>query len=615
MSRSDSVGVCQTALMAPSPGPAQVSPLSPAPTPAPGSGEDSSSPVLLVSGVALLLLAAVGLAILFYTRSPGGEGNDGRSTVHVAPNEAEIVSQAERGSDAQTTEEQESNNDNNNEEVHDQREGTENQSDQVIPASAASPAIAGSAGERSAMPARARGDNNNVWPPSSASAMPVQQQLGVRQNQRPAPFASALPMPRQAGAGAAPFLGQQALPTNATGLELNNSIPTNALWPSSSPSFGIPPPLQQEQQQQYDNVFPRSATLMQQQQQPQLFPSTTTQGVRMQVPTGQNFQGYGNIFPTSATPMQQQQQQQQQQLFPSTTAQGARMQVPTGQNFQGYGNIFPTSASPMQQQQQQQQLFPSTTAQGARMQVPAWQNFQGSAQSSITVINENPEDQRIFKTCQARVGAWQRLEIDASQVTESVLLGEGAYAEVFKGVLFGTDCAIKKYRSTASTRHLELAHREIRLTGGSGRLPLSSPSLLLFSCLSFSFFCPFSSVSYVSAFEKYNSRILPASLDHPCTLRLLAWARHPLQTITELCRGDLKDFYLGKIRTILYTEAVALRLLMVRLLPPPTPFTAFRGMQTHPPSPPHRVLRKAPLGFSTFTPWASSTVISSPPTS
>ena len=192
------------------------------------------------------------------------------------------------------------------------------------------------------------------------------------------------------------------------------------------------------------------------------------------------------------------------------------MQVPTEQNFQGYGNIFPTSATPMQQQQQQQQqqLFPSTTAQGARMQVPTWQTFQGAAQSSITVINENPEDHRIFKTCQARVGAWQRLEIDASKVTESVLLGEGAYAEVYKGVLFGTDCAIKKYRSTASTRQLELAQREIRLTGGSGRLPLSSPSLLLFSCLSFSFFCPFSSVSYVSAFEKYNSNH-PSSITGP----------------------------------------------------------------------------------------------------
>ena len=110
------------------------------------------------------------------------------------------------------------------------------------------------------------------------------------------------------------------------------------------------------------------------------------------------------------------------------------------------------------------------------MQVPTWQNFQGAAQSSITVINENPEDQRIFKTCQARVGAWQRLEIDASKVTESVLLGEGAYAKVFKGVLFGTtECAIKKYRSTASTRQLELARREIRLTGGSGRFPVSLP--------------------------------------------------------------------------------------------------------------------------------------------
>ena len=61
----------------------------------------------------------------------------------------------------------------------------------------------------------------------------------------------------------------------------------------------------------------------------------------------------------------------------------------------------------------------------------------------------------------------------------------------------------------------------------------------------------------------------------------MAWVRHPLQTITELCRGDLKAFFLGKIRTFPYTEAIALRLLTVRLLLPPTPFTAFRAMQTH----------------------------------
>ena len=54
---------------------------------------------------------------------------------------------------------------------------------------------------------------------------------------------------------------------------------------------------------------------------------------------------------------------------------------------------------------------------------------------------------------------------------------------------------------------------------------------------------------------------LGASLDHPCTLRLLGWVRSPLQTITELCRGDLKAFYNDKLDGIQFSEATALRLL------------------------------------------------------
>ena len=152
------------------------------------------------------------------------------------------------------------------------------------------------------------------------------------------------------------------------------------------------------------------------------------------------------------------------------------------------------------------------------MQGPTWQNFQRPAQSSTTMMNENPEDQRIFKTCQARVGAWKMLEINDSQVTESVLLGTGAYAEVFKGILFGrTDCAIKKYRSTASTRELELAQREIRLTGGSCRLPVSLPpsSSSLSASLSLPFL-PFSSASHISTVEKHT---MPASFQ-------LHWTTH-----------------------------------------------------------------------------------------
>ena len=56
---------------------------------------------------------------------------------------------------------------------------------------------------------------------------------------------------------------------------------------------------------------------------------------------------------------------------------------------------------------------------------------------------------------------------------------------------------------------------------------------------------------------------LGASLDHPCTLRILGWVRNPLQTITELCCGDLKAFYSNKIEDLQYNEMKALRLLRV----------------------------------------------------
>jgi len=58
---------------------------------------------------------------------------------------------------------------------------------------------------------------------------------------------------------------------------------------------------------------------------------------------------------------------------------------------------------------------------------------------------------------------------------------------------------------------------------------------------------------------------LAASLDHPCTLRLLGWIRAPLQTITELCCGDLTAFYQDKIGVLQYDERQALRLLKVGL--------------------------------------------------
>ncbi len=129
----------------------------------------------------------------------------------------------------------------------------------------------------------------------------------------------------------------------------------------------------------------------------------------------------------------------------------------------------------------------------------------------------------LFQSCQQQVNLWQYMSVAARDVVRGELLGRGAYAEVYKGrvlnAALNTDCAIKVYRSTASPKQLEEARREISLG---------------------------------------------ASLDHPCTLRILGWIRQPLQTISELCCGDLKAFYSNKIEQIQYSEMEALRLLRVR---------------------------------------------------
>ena len=124
----------------------------------------------------------------------------------------------------------------------------------------------------------------------------------------------------------------------------------------------------------------------------------------------------------------------------------------------------------------------------------------------------------MFKSCQARINLWDLLLIDNSYVERRELLGRGAYAEVYEGQVRGLKCAIKLYRSTASQKQLKEAKREI---------------------------------------------MLMASLEHPCTLRLVGWVKQPLQTITELCLGDLKDFYKDKIEGLLYSEFRALVLLRV----------------------------------------------------
>ena len=109
--------------------------------------------------------------------------------------------------------------------------------------------------------------------------------------------------------------------------------------------------------------------------------------------------------------------------------------------------------------------------------------------------------------------------IDNAVVERGKRLGQGAYAEVYEGRVRNLKCAIKLYRSTASQKQLNEAMREIKLA---------------------------------------------ASLEHPCTLRLIGWVKRPLQTLTELCVGDLKDFYQDKIEGLNYSEVQALVLLRVR---------------------------------------------------
>ena len=142
-------------------------------------------------------------------------------------------------------------------------------------------------------------------------------------------------------------------------------------------------------------------------------------------------------------------------------------------------------------------------------------NFRRAPQNSLAASSQQSD---LFQSCQGQVNLWQYMTVDANNVQRGDLLGRGAYAEVYKGRALGTDCAIKLYRSTASAKQLEEAMGEIRLG---------------------------------------------ASLDHPCTLRILGWVRNPLQTITELCCGDLKAFYSNKIEELQYREMVALRLLRV----------------------------------------------------
>ena len=181
----------------------------------------------------------------------------------------------------------------------------------------------------------------------------------------------------------------------------------------------------------------------------------------------------------------------------------------------GGGGGWINGAQQRQEQQSRSGAAPLTTQyqeahNGMQINSAAPQNQYNAARGPI-----------VFKSCQAQVNLWKRMEIKNPNIIQrGPQLAQGVFTELYKGQLRGLDCMIKLYRNTASAKELQGARREIRLT---------------------------------------------ASLDHPCTLRLLGWTRHPLQTLTEPWLGNLSDFFLGKIEHVSFSERRALRLLGVRV--------------------------------------------------
>ena len=149
--------------------------------------------------------------------------------------------------------------------------------------------------------------------------------------------------------------------------------------------------------------------------------------------------------------------------------------------------------------------------------------------NGIPLISTAPQNQNnavrgpiAFRSCQAQVNLWERMRIiNPNLIQRGPQLAQGLFTELYMGRLSGVgECVIKLYRNTASTTELQGAMREIRLT---------------------------------------------ASLDHPCTLRLLGWTQHPPQTLTEPWLGDLSAFFQGKIQHVSFSERRALQLLGVRI--------------------------------------------------
>ena len=236
-------------------------------------------------------------------------------------------------------------------------------------------------------------------------------------------------------------------------------------------------------------------------------------------------------------------------------------------SFAAQGQQYRQRAAP---QNQSMHASGGNSALGQRSALPQTQSMHSNTGSSSPAQASAVQGALpvLFQSCQARMSLHDQLEMDPRSVKRLELLGRGSYAEVFKGHALGTECAIKLFKKTTSARHIKEAWREIRIA---------------------------------------------ASLDHPGTVRLLGWTREPLQTIMELCCGDLTDFYQNKIESLPYSEREVLRLLRVSF--ERWSILVKRGKECsgleketspHPPSP----IRRAPLGSSTSTLSASYTATS-----
>ena len=121
-----------------------------------------------------------------------------------------------------------------------------------------------------------------------------------------------------------------------------------------------------------------------------------------------------------------------------------------------------------------------------------------------------------YASCQQQVAVWSLMRREWGVIKRGELLGRGSFADVYSGLMGSVRCAIKVYKSTQSAQK-----------DGQDEIKLMS------------------------------------SLDHPCVLRLIGWARQPLAMLVELALGDMVKFYNNEIKNLAYSEWQALVLLKV----------------------------------------------------